>query len=84
MDSSNLPLIAPQYEPPRISAKDVLALLGHGRVPGVNYDDPRIQEIRSCVLGNMGRIGLTEALNTGYVHDRGAAMHEAREPLLTA
>lgn len=84
MDHTKLPLIAPQYELRYISAKDVLALLGHGRVPGVNCEDPHIQEIRSCVLGNMGRIGLTEALNTGYVHDRGVAMHDAREPLLTA
>lgn len=84
MDRSNLPLIAPQYEPRYISAKDVLTLLGHGHVPGVNEADPRVQEIRSCVLGNVGRISLTEALKAGYVFDRGYELQDAREALLIA
>ena len=84
MDRSKLPLIAPQYESRYISAKDVLALLGHGEVQGVNYEDPRIQEIRSIVLGNLGRVALTSALNAGYVHDQGSGLHDAREPLLRA
>jgi hypothetical protein len=84
MERSSLPLIAPQYEARYISAGDVLALLGYGEVPGVNYQDSRVQEIRSCVLGNLGRVGLTTALNAGYVHDRGSALQDGREPLLTA
>ncbi len=84
MDRANLPLRSPQYEARPISAKDVLALLGYGEVPGVNYEDPRIREIRSCVLGNTGRIGLTTALNAGYVHDKGSELQDARDALLTA
>lgn len=84
MERSNLPKVEPQFDARYISAKDVLALLGHGEVTGVNYDDPRIQEIRSCVLGNLGRIGMTTALNAGYLHDQGSSLHDARAPLLTA
>lgn len=84
MDRTNLPLIAPQYEPRYISAKDVLALLGHGKVAGVNYDDPRIQEIRSCALGVTGKTDLQAALGAGYMLDRGSAMHDVRESVLTA
>lgn len=84
MDRTNLPLIAPQYEPRYISAKDVLALLSHGKVAGVNYEDPRIQEIRSCTLGVAGETDLRAALKAGYMHDRGIAMHDARDSILTA
>lgn len=84
MKRSDLPLIAPQYEPRYISAKDVLDLLGHGEVPGVNYDDPRIKEIRSCVLGVTGKTELQLALKAGYMHDRGSSMQEARDSVLTA
>lgn len=84
MDRGSLPLIAPQYEPRYISAKDVLALLGHGKVAGVNYDDPRIREIRSCTLGVMGKTDLQTALKAGYMHDRGSSMHDARDSVLTA
>lgn len=84
MERTSLPLIAPQYEPRYISAKDVLALLGSGRVPGVNYNDPRIQEIRACTLGVQGRSELTAALRAGYLHDRGSAMQDFRSALVTA
>lgn len=84
MDRTKLPLIAPLYEARYISAKDVLSLLGNGNVPGVNLQDPRIQEIRSCVLGVQGRTELNLALKTGYLRDGGSAMHEFRESLLTA
>lgn len=84
VDRSNLPLIAPQYEARYISAKDVLAILGNGHVSGVNYEDPRIQEIRSCVLGTVGRVSLTEALKAGFVIDRPMELHDARDALTTA
>lgn len=84
MDRTNLPLIAPQYEPRYISAKDVLDLLGHGHVSGVNYDDSRIQEIRACVLGVQGKTELSAALRAGYLHDRGSAILSFREALLAA
>ena len=84
MDRSNLPRVAPQYDTRYISAKEVLALVGHGNVPGVNYEDPRIQEIRSCVLGPLGRVSMTEALQAGFVIDGGTALQDSRKSLLTA
>lgn len=84
MDRTNVPLIAPQYEPHYISAKDVLNLLGHGKVRGVNYDDPRIQEIRACTLGVQGQTELTAVLRVGYLHDRSSTMQDFRSDLLTA
>ena len=84
MDRSELPLIAPAYEARYISAKDVLDLLGHGHVAGVNYDDPRIKEIRSIVLGVIGKVSLTEALKAGYVVDRPGELHDNRDSLLNA
>lgn len=84
MDRSSLPLIAPQYEPHYISAKDVLNLLGYGKVSGVNYQDPRIQEIRSCLLSNLARVNLTEALKAGYLFDSGPGiLHDSHQHLLT-
>lgn len=84
MDRSNLPLIAPQYEARYISANDVLNLLGHGEVPGVNYEDPRIQEIRSCSFSVSGQLHFNEALKAGYVIDRPMVEQRARESLVIA
>lgn len=67
MVPSDLPLIEPQWVKRRITAAEVIKINRGEIVPGLNHNDPRVQNIQHCILNNPGRLAFGEALRQGYL-----------------
>lgn len=60
-------MIEPRWATRPITPDELLALHYRRDVPGLNDDDPIVQAIRRCTLGNSARLAFTEARDRGYL-----------------
>lgn len=67
MRPDDLPVVMPRWATRRLSAGEVVQLWPADPVPGLNPDDPRVQSIQRCTVGNMARSVFADARRLGYL-----------------
>lgn len=67
MHTTNLPTVAPQWAPRRVTAAEIAQLAYGDDVPGIDPHHPIVRELRALRLGNRARVDFGEARRRGFL-----------------